>query len=163
MTVPVCRSCGRELTEQDLSGSTERGLCLDCSQELAQREPQERQPTEEPRQSTRRRERPTRKRLEDTEEVGEIVYASHHGARTIAWWLGGIAWFILIVGLLASLVLAIAIGTTCEESLVNDCDNETASAWIIGIAGSVQSVIGAVVFFAARHAVLLLVEIAERE
>ncbi|MCH8346236.1 MAG: hypothetical protein IIC87_04825 [Chloroflexi bacterium] len=61
------------------------------------------------------------------------------------------------------MILAIAIGTTCEESLVNDCDDETTLAWIIVIAGVVQSVIGAVVFFAARHVVLLLADIAERE
>ena len=160
MAVAVCRSCGRELTEQDLSGSTERGLCLDCSQEVAQKRPQEGPPGAEPRESTRH-ERRRKETAEGTQEATEIVYDPHRGAHNVADWLGGLGWFILIGGLVGSLIAGIAIGTSCETT-VNDCSDQIVTAWIVGIAGAVQSIIVGVLFFAGRHVVLLLTEIAER-
>jgi len=88
----------------------------------------------------------------------------HDGARTIAAWLGGIAWFILVAGVIGAVGVGIVGSVTCETSFINEsCSDEVGAAWGVAAAAGIYSVVFAVIFFAARHVVLLLIEIAEKE
>jgi len=53
---------------------------------------------------------------------------------------------------------------SCETCFVNEsCDDEISAAWGVAAAAGIYFVAFAVVLFAARHVVLLLIEIAEKE
>ena len=167
MAVAVCRNCGRELTEEDFSGSTERGLCLDCSTKIAETQPESRS-AGRGRRRTRRYYRQTRAASEDIDDDDEVVIDQHSSARNIAGWLTALSVLIFFGGLVGSFILGLAIATSCEESTafgetIGDCDAEIATAWVVGIGGAVQSVIVGVLFFTGREVILLLVEIAEKD
>jgi hypothetical protein len=92
----------------------------------------------------------------------------HGGAQDVAFWLGIVAWLILIGGLGGAAVAGYLVASSCEETRVlgatlKDCGTEQAAGISLGIAVGLQSIIAALLLFAGRHVILLLTEIAEKE
>ena len=94
--------------------------------------------------------------------------APHAGARTIADWLGLAAWLISIGGVIGAAIAGYLVASSCDETVVlgatlKDCGTEHAAGIALGIAIGLQSIIAALLLFAAQHVLLLLSEIAEKK
>lgn len=73
----------------------------------------------------------------------------HAGARNVASWMGVLAWFALVGGIVLGVLLGLA--------------TRSGPGWVIAFMIMAFSITTALAFFGFRHVIALLIEIAERD
>lgn len=107
--------------------------------------------------------------IQQSVPVGYAPSDHHAGARAIAGWLGAFGWIILVGGLVGGLLTGVTMAGVCHSTTnvfgqsQSQCSGWDTLAVITGGSIAAYSLIPAVMFFAGRHIVLLLAEIAEKE
>ncbi len=146
-TTRACRGCGQPLTPEELTGTDPPGYCFDCAIAIG-RQPKgaagiqgETSPE-------------THEAGEDFEpEQGEVRYAA---LRAIATVLRALAWLVVTLGVIGSLIAAVSVPSGIEEG-----GTRVAVGIVTLVGGLIWTAVSAVILFALADSIFVLLDIEE--